>query len=389
MTIGTSNQTQLSYIKEVTAGTTPDTPVMQILRMTGETLIANNSTTQSEEIRSDRATSDLLLTDQSNTGTISGEISGSTYDEFLQSALYSTDWTAVDDTDVTYAATATGFTDSNSAFITLTLEVGQFIYISGFTDSTIDGYYRITTLAAGAIDTYPVPPATETAGASVTIKAATIKSGTTDSSYTIQKEFLDLGTVSYQNFRGCRVSTLGIELNVGSIANISFGILGLTSESTETQIAGLTQTAATTTAVMNAVSDVTNITAVGTGITSTLFFTQLSLSYDNALRELKAVGNLGSIDVRPGTIVANATINPYFENIELLEAFLANQSFTLTWQMTSSDSYVYIFSLPNVKFTSQTLSAGSKDQDMIITGAVQAILDPTSLTTMRIDRFTP
>lgn len=387
MTVGTSNQTQLSFIKETVAGETPATPALKILRFTGETLVSNNTTTTSEEIRSDRATADLLLTDQSNSGEINGEMSGITYDEFLEAALYSEPWTSVADSASTIAATATGFTDSANGFVSSGAEVGQFIKMSGFADSTIDGFYRIVALSAGSIDTFPAPPATESAGASVDYQGSSIKSGVTDHAYTIQKEFLDVTPVAYQNFRGCRIGTMSQSLSVGSIATMTFGVTGLTSEPTETPISGQTKVDATTTAVMNAVSDVTNIIAAGNGISTELCFTELSLSYDNALRELKCVGTLGSIDVRPGTIVATATINPYFENIELLNAFLANESFFLSWELTSSDGFVYIFSLPNVKFTSQTLSAGSKDTDLIISGDVQAILDPLSVTTMRIDRF--
>lgn len=391
MTIGTSNQTKLSFIKEVTPGVTPATPALKLLRFTGESLQATNTTTTSEEIRDDRATSDLVLTDQSVGGDINTEVSGQELDEFLEAAMFTdSPWTTNTDSGATFEADATGFLDSGNGFIANgALEVGQFINISGFTDTTIDGYYRILTLSAGEITTYPAPTAIEAAGASVTYVGSTIKSGKTDHSYTIQKSFEDVTTETYINFRGCRVSTMSQTLAVGSLAVMTFGFLGESSEVTESAIAGQTETPKTTNAIMNCVGDVTDITAVGSGITSAFNFTDLALSYDNALRELKAIGTLGSIDIRAGTIVANSTINPYFESKELLDAFLANSSFVLSWQIVASDGYGYIFSLPNVKFTSQDLAAGAKDEDLIINGEVQGILDPSSATTMRIDRFTP
>ena len=390
MTIGTSNQTQISFIKEVTPGTTPTTPTMQILRMTGETLKAANSTTVSDEIRSDRSTSDLILTDQNVSGDISGELSGVTYDALLEAALFSdATWTVAQTVaKTTVAATATGFTDSANGLISAChLQVGQYFKVSGFTDPLNNIVYKALTVVAGEVTTYPAPASTDTAGDSVFLKGSTITNGVTDASFTIQKKFKDTTAASYLNFRGMRVSTMKLDLAVGAIAKVAFGFMGMTATPTETQISGLTETAATTTAIMNCVSNVTNIVAKGNGITTSLYFTDLSMSYDNKLRELKAIGTLGNIAVRPGTIEAKATLNPYFENIELLNVFLANNSFELSFQVTGSDGNNYVFSYPSVKFLSQDISAGAKDQDLIIKAEVQAILDTTTLKTMRIDRF--
>jgi len=392
MTIGTSNSTTLSFIKELIAGETPVSPALQLLRITGESLQSSNSTTMSEELRDDRATSDLVLTDQSNAGDINCEFSSVAFDELLEGAMLTdSTWTSTDNGgEATIASTGTGFTDSGNGLIASGIQVGQYISLSGFTDTTIDGFYRITSLTAGSIDTFPVPPAIEAEGATVTYKGQTIKSGKADHSYTFQKAHRGVSPVVYQNFRGVRVSTMNMELSVGDLAKVSFGLLGVSGDVTESIIAGQTELAKHTNDIMNAVGDVTNISAVGVGISTVIRFTSLTLSYDNALRELKALGTLGSIDVVAGTIVANATINPYFEDKELLESFLNNGAFSLSWQLSSSDGYDYIFTLPNVKFSTQNLAAGSKDTDMIVESEVQAILDPVSLVTaMRIDRFTP
>lgn len=394
MTIGTSNSTTLSFIKESTAGTTPSSPAMQLLRFTGESLESTNTTTTSEEIRSDRATSDLVLTDQTNSGEINVELTATSFDALMEGALFTdATWTSTSITATTIAVTATGFTDSGNGFISGGLQVGQTFSISGtanaFTNLT---KFRVVTLAAGVVTTYPVPFATESVGNSMVIKGSTIKSGKTDHSYTIQKSHTGLATTVYQNFRGARVSTMSQDLSVGSLATMAFGFTALNGQTTEDQISGLSNTAVTTTPVMSTVGNVSQITAVGTGVTTLIKFTTLSFSYDNALRELKSIGSLGSVDVRAGTIMATATINPYFEDIQLLTAFNANTSFHLSWIVSDTTAGVngnsYIFSFPNVKFTAQSLAAGSKDADMIINGTVQAILDPASLTTMRIDRFT-
>jgi len=390
MGIGTSNQTDVSIIEEVTAGVTPNTPALQILRMTGETLQGSNTTTTSEEIRSDRATSDIILTDQSNTGDINGEISGGTYDKLFRALLFSdSDWTTNSFTDDTVAATVSGFTDSASGFVASGLEVGQHFWVDGFTNPLLNRAYRVVTISAGVITTYPAPAATEVAGEVVTFEGSTITNGVTGKSFTIVKRFKDLATLSYLIFRGMRVGSASINLSVGSIANLTFSMTGQSSEITETGISGATYMPQTTTEVMNCVNNVTEISLHSATLNQALYFSELSMTYDNQLRELKAIGSLGSIDVRAGTISASATVNPYFENIEILQVFQENAAFSLSFNLQSSDGYEYIFTYPRAKFASQDVSAGGKDQDLIVSSEVTAILDPASLTMVRIDRKAP
>lgn len=392
MTIGTSNRTTLSYIAESTPGTTPNSPTMQLLRYTGESLIGNKSTTESEEIRDDRGTADLVVTDESVGGDIMGEISSGAYDDFFEAALLAdATWDAVDNGgENTISATATGFDDSGNGFITAGVEPGTVLKFSGWSggNASLNGYYRVVSRTAGSMVTDPAPPQTATSGNSVTYQGEWIKSGKTDKSYTVEKVFQDVSPVVYQYFRGCRVSTMNIELSIGALAKVTFGMLGLTSQTTETRLSGLTETARPTGPIMNAVGSVSYIRASNPNITSTVKFTQMSLSYDNAYRELKAIGQLGAVDVRPGTIVGNATINPYFENAELLTAFEGDESFSLQFGLVGSDGYEYVFCFPKVKFVNQTLAAGSKDADHIINADVRALIDQTAGAVLSITRIT-
>lgn len=390
MAIGTSNQTEVSFIEEATAGITPATPALQIMRMTGETLQGTLSTTVSEEIRADRSTSDLIPTDQSNSGDLNFELSGGTYDKFFKALLFAdADWTVLDYTGDGIAATATGFTDADSGFATEGVQVGQFIKAAGFTNPLNNRLYKVLTVAAGEITTDPAPAATQTAGVDKTFTGSTVKNGVTDHSFTAVKKYKDLAVPSYEIFRGLRIGSMSLQLSVGAIASGSFSFMGTTSETTETAITGSTYLPASTTALMNCVSNVTEIKMKSASSSETFYFNDLSLSYDNALRELKAIGNLGSIDIRAGTIVAGATVNPYFESIGLLQTFKNNEALELSFAMTGADGWSYVFSYPKAKFASQSVSAGAKDQDLIVNGELTAILDPTSLSTMRIDRFAP
>lgn len=73
--MGSSNRTQLAVVRETTAGVTPATPRMRLMRMTGESLQFAPTYVDSEEIRADRMLGDPILTMQSSSGAINFETS--------------------------------------------------------------------------------------------------------------------------------------------------------------------------------------------------------------------------------------------------------------------------------------------------------------------------
>lgn len=85
-----SSQTRLAYITESTWGTTPATPTLLEQRFTGESLTPNIETTVSNEIRSDRNITDIIQTGQSAGGSVDFELSYGSFDDWLESLMYST-----------------------------------------------------------------------------------------------------------------------------------------------------------------------------------------------------------------------------------------------------------------------------------------------------------
>ena len=81
---------QLRFIEETTEGTTPVVGNMQNLRNTGVSGGVTKSTTTSEEIRSDRQVTDLIMTKKEPSKDISGEFSYATWDDMMEAALFTT-----------------------------------------------------------------------------------------------------------------------------------------------------------------------------------------------------------------------------------------------------------------------------------------------------------
>ena len=88
-----SSETEIGILAEPSWGGTPSPLTFQAIRITGESLKVNRNNIVSDEIRSDRNTSDLIQVGGSADGGIEGELSYGTFDELIESALFST-WTS-------------------------------------------------------------------------------------------------------------------------------------------------------------------------------------------------------------------------------------------------------------------------------------------------------
>lgn len=79
---------EVSYVTEVTPGTTPGTPSMKRFRNTGSGLNLSKNTAVSAEIRADRQISSMRHLQRSGGGPLNFELSHASFDDWLESALF-------------------------------------------------------------------------------------------------------------------------------------------------------------------------------------------------------------------------------------------------------------------------------------------------------------
>jgi len=86
--MSSADRVRLSYIKEVTLGTTPSpSPAMKVQRMLNESLNYNVDNVVSQELRSDRNQVDPVQIGMNVGGGVNYEFSWGTYDDFIESAF--------------------------------------------------------------------------------------------------------------------------------------------------------------------------------------------------------------------------------------------------------------------------------------------------------------
>lgn len=373
-----TNRVEVAYVEESTFGTTPASPTMQILRLTGESLRQESETVRSQEIRSDRQTPGLKRVGLSASGDINGELSYSTFDDFLRQVLQSSAWAGaatVINASVNVSAQASDNSLNLSAGSwTTTPAAGEWIRVSGFTGTgtTANGYFRVVSATSTKIVVSGVTLVDDAAGEAVTIKRGDkITNGTTFKSNSIEKRFTSVSN-TFELLKGMAPNTMNLSVASGSIVSIAFGFLGKNAVSGTSSVAG-GNTAATSTDVMNAVDDVVaileNMVTMGS--------TEFTLSLNNNLGERLQIATLGAVSLRSGSIDLTGTIKAYLSSNALLDKFLNATASAFAIVFKDAAGNAIIFDVPRVKYSSGQRVAGGINQDVIADLAWTAERDPT------------
>lgn len=311
-----SNRVRLSYVEESTYGTTPASPGFQTLRFTSESLASEPQTTTSQEIRSDRQVSDLILVGVNAAGDVSMEMSFSSHDALVESAMYSTF------TETPKKEGATEITQVTDASDTFTVDAGgasfvadMLIYNSGFDDSANNGLFTVSSSTATTVVVAGTPTLVDDASPASTAK----------------------------------IKVVGF---VGAANDIDADATGLTSTATDfttfglavgmwVKIGGGTSATEFATSANNGWARISSISATD------LNFDILPASW--AAEDVSAGANAGAtIQVFFGDYVRNATTEKSFT---FEKAYLGNSTFEYVYGMVANQM--------NLQFDSQSVVTGS------------------------------
>ncbi len=388
-----TNQTSLSYIEEVTAGTTPNTPAFQLLPTLSGGPQGNLSTAESEVINESRSVDDIIVVDSEVGGSINFELSYTPYKHMLEALMQSAVSTdSFSATDISIIVVSGQSVTINTAaiedFTSGNLVVDQHIKLSGFVGGNIlgNGIYRIDSIAALQLEATRIDSTAVTvpSGDPVTVTGRVIRNGTANPvSYTYVKKITGIATTSYMYYRGCQVSSLNLNFETGAILKGSYDVVGLTEDVTESAIAGQSFVDVPDYSVMNSVTSVANLLV--DGLATDTEFSSFNLTYDNNINRAKAIGTLGAVGLSSFTLSASASTTIYFEDISAYTSYLASTSFAVTLiTKDASDNYL-VFRMPKCKFESLETPVPGKDNFFMLNGSIKALQDATLGYTMQID----
>lgn len=385
MPLASSSATQVRYIPEATFGVTPVAGNPLNLRVTGESLSYEISKQASNEINATRTISSMIATGASAAGDLNGEMQYREYDRFMESTLQSTFTVyGVNGVGTTFTADFTATTITASVAPTTTsaltlLKRGQWFRLT--TGGANNGkLFRVSTSVSPTATVITLdagtPATVASAVATCAVQTRRLSHGTTQTSYTIEKNMTDVGV--FEAFTGMTPSKMSIALASGSLSTINFSFMGKQAAMTTVTALPGAPVASYNFDIQSGVTGTScQVWEGGVPLTST-FVKSVSLDYDNSLRGQDALCSLGYVGIGSGTITLTGSMSIYFADKTIFDKFVANTNTSLIFSTMDGSGNGYVFSMPVVNISSYQVTAGGKDADLMAEVQFTALRDASN-----------
>lgn len=371
MTIATGVNKKLKYKEEVTWGTVPAAAGSQSLRRVSSDLSLRKQTFESAEILTHLQRLDFRHGVRSVEGSINGELSPGTYEDFIAAALRRA-FTAVTDiagASITVAGTGPTYTITRAAGSWLTdgIKAGQVVRLTAGTFNAANLNKNLLVLAVTSATVLTVQPLNGVAlVAEGPIAAATLgipgkvtyapASGHTDKSYSIEHWFSDLSLSEV--FSGCKINRMNVAIPPAGMATLGFEFLGkdITAAGAEYFT---TPTAETTTGIL---AGPNGLLVAQSGAIAVV--TGLSFTDDNNMSAEAVVGSTTYADIAEGRILVSGQMTAMFDSATIRDYFLNETEVQLMVALAASPAAAAAFmsfALPRVKFGAGAPDDGDKN----------------------------
>lgn len=370
MAFATGVAKQLLYKAESTWGTLAGASGAQRLRRVTSTLSLKKQTYESNEIVDHYQVADFRHGVRSVEGSISGELSPGTWEDFLSAAVRKSfaAVSAITGLSLTFATSGTNYTivRGSGSFLADGVKAGDVVRITAGSVNAANLNKNAIVLSAVALTltVYVMNGLAMTAEgpiASCTLtvvgkKAYTPTTSHTDPSFTIEHYHSDI-TKSLQ-FSGCKINSVAISLPPTGISTIEFGIMGK-DVITDTSAYFTSPTAATTTGVVAAVNGV--VTLNGAKVAT---ITGLTINIAGGMSAVPVVGSNSYSDIAEGRVRVTGQLTALFEDLTYFDLFDDETEFAIAAAFTTASTAAadfVSFSMPRVKLGSADIDDGEKN----------------------------
>jgi len=383
-----SSRVRVSIVAESSYGTTPGSPAMLVLPITGVSLKDRIGYQQSNVLNSSRDVEDLVRLDKSAGGGIPCELryspSGGGLNLAIQSVLCSTFSAAVTTGSCAITSGNNEITRAAGSFVSDGYEVGDIIKVSDYSSGV--EYRRLSSVAALTLGVEGEDFNATDAAVTVT-RGARIKNGTTTPSFTVEVAYLDLQIAHI--FTGVVFAQADLNVAVGQLATIGFSMEGKTSTRVDTNtgttdqfIASATYTAAASHPSLDPVG-VTEIQVGGSDYAAS----SIAASWNNNVRGRQQLGALGPQSMARGQFAVSGRVTAYFDSFDDHDDYADNVATDMWFVILDANSRGYSVSYPQAKFSDVENPVASNNSDIFKTLAVTAYKDPTEGCTVRLQRW--
>jgi len=385
--------------KETTWGTKASASDAQLYRRVTGSFQLGKDGFESAEINTSQQVKDFRHGSRSANGSLSGEISGGSYTDFIQAALRKNFAAGVTTGAVLVIAAdetagVSKFVRSTGSFVSTGFKKGDVISVSGFTSANNNGLFvviAVSTLeltvehfnADGALTT-------EVEGDSVTIlvkgkNTFVPLTAQTDDSFTVE-EFYDDDDIS-RTFLGMIVDTMAINIAPNSMATIDFGFMGKDAEAPTGAQYFTAPTAQPSKGIYSGVDGLLILNGV-----ASRKVTSLTLSVANNTSMEAVIGSTAQGAKSRGKVSVTGSLSAIFDSATIFDYFDDETEISITYALrTADDADAFSIHMDRVKVNSGTTDDGEKV--VILSADFQALeylgtADGATNTTLKIQDTT-
>jgi hypothetical protein len=387
----------LAYKVEGTFGTAAGASGAQYLRRVNSSLIPGKDSFQSNEVRSDQQVYDMRHGVKRGAGTTGGELSLTSYDDFLEAALRGTwavggSYTAGVGTGITASASGKTFTRAGGSWITdgfKLYDVVRFATLSATANNSVN--YRIVGLTALVMTVAETVADIVSADESCTCTTVGKKLpiGVVKRSFTLEQTMGDID-ISEQ-YLGARIGGAKFAFPPQGMATVDFDWMTQSYAVLETSASPYfsTPTAQQTTELMAGPSGTIRINNIDYAIITGLDF-NVALN----LSSTPVVGSTTVPNIYYGRTVITGNVSALFQDAELLNLFVDETAFDMNVMVTvpgTTPNDFMSFSFMRMKMSGISRSIGADGgvvasfpfQALLKTGGSGTIYDQSSMIIQR------
>lgn len=288
-------------------------------------------------------------------------------------------------------ATTTGgsaLTSTTLNWTTVGLMVGQWVKISSeggafsFATAANNVYARVSAISAQRLS-FDIVVGTGFAadvGTGKTIRVYfgdTLRTGTSEFSYRIEKQYaLDAGT-RYSYFRGMEVATMAFNGDTRAVLTATLSFVGSDSTGfTVSRDSGATTINASSGNVLDSSNSIPWLLEGGSTVSTPNYVSSFTFSLENNLRAQNAIGSPGAVGIGQGRSNFTGSLNTYFGDETMLNKLITNTASSAAFAFRdSSTSKAEIWDVPRLKYSTGVPEITGIDTDIFANLSFQALRD--------------
>ncbi len=403
MTIQSQVGTAIAYAAQSALGTAAPVGNGKFIRRVSSSLQTNKESFQSNEVRPDYQISDLRHGLRSARGSISGEVSIQTYDDFLEALLGGT-W--ISSVSVSPTQFATGVTIANGSeantstltfagagnLLSIGFKLGMIVRATGLTTPANNAKnIRIVGLTGTVMTVTPQLAATaqQAAGWSIASAGKNLIMGSTRRYFTIEQIYQDID-VSEQ-FVDCCINSANFRVVPNGMATVDFEVMGRNGN----VVTGASSPYFTTIADAPTTSIVSGLDGgLRFGGKERAVVTAMDVAISNNMSMQGVIGTNLAPDIFQGKKTVAGSISAFLEDETLINMFLNESEVDITASLltsTGSPQDFLTLNMQRVKLSSVSKTVAADGgviaqfgfQSLIAAGGSGTNLDTTSISIQR------